>query len=170
MRTDRAWVVELDHRVPGSPEEVFEYFVDAEKFARWQGVEVELDPRPGGIFEISSIPDVWTRGEYVEVERPTRIVLTWGFETKGPPLPRGLAQVPAGSSTMEITLTPDGDETIVHVHHSGLPSEDAHFAHEQGWLIYLPRLTTVCAGGDPGEDPVLKLAAKLFAHDEETPT
>ncbi len=167
MKTDEVWLVELEHRVPGPPDDVFDYFVDAEKFKRWQGVDVELDPRPGGVFNLSSVPGVWTRGRYVVVERPRRVVITWGFESNGPVLPRGLAQVPAESTTVEFTFTADGDDTIIGVRHSGLPSEEARWAHEQGWRVYLPRLTTVRSGGDPGEDPVLELAERLFAHDEQ---
>ncbi len=167
MKTDKAWTVELEHRVSGTPDEVFEYFVDPDKFRRWQGVDVELDPRPGGVFAISGVPDVWTRGTYLVVDRPERVVITWGFESKGPALPRGLAQVPAASSTVEFTFTPDGDDTIIGVRHSGLPTEEARWAHQQGWRIYLPRLETLRSGGDPGEDPVLELAEILFDHDDE---
>ena len=167
MKTDETWTVELEHRVVGTPDEVFEYFVDPEKFRRWQGVDVELDPRPGGAFHISSVPDVWTRGSYVVVDRPERIVITWGFESKGPSLPRGLAQVSVASSTVEFSFTADGDDTIIRVRHSGLPTREARWAHEQGWRIYLPRLEILRAGEDPGEDPALELAEALFAHDEK---
>ena len=168
MKTDETWLVELEHRVVGTPNEVFEYFVDPDKFRRWQGVEVELDPRPGGAFHISSVPEVWTRGSYVVVDRPERIVITWGFESNGPSLPRGLAQVPVASSTVEFTFRADGQDTIIRVRHSGLPTEEAQWAHEQGWRTYLPRLETLRAGGDPGEDPVMELGEALFARDEKT--
>ena len=46
------------------------------------------------------------RGEYVEVDPPSRVVFTWGWEDQE-------TAVPPGSSTVEITLTPDGEGTKV---------------------------------------------------------
>ena len=165
MKTD--WTVEVEHRVSGSPETVFEYFTDPDKYKRWQGREVEIDARPGGVFKVMTAPDVWARGEYLEVERPHRILFTWGFESAGFNLPRGLEQVPPGTSTVEFTFRADGDGTIVKVRHSGLPSEEARWAHEQGWKIYIPRLALLGSGTDPGADPGIELGEALFAHDAE---
>ena len=44
--------IELERRIEASPDTVFAYFTDAEKYMQWQGVEAELDPRPGGIFRV----------------------------------------------------------------------------------------------------------------------
>jgi uncharacterized protein YndB with AHSA1/START domain len=167
----QSWTVELEHRVGGSPETVFEYFTDPEKYRRWKGIDAELDARPGGIYRVTMAPEVWVRGEYVVVESPHRLVMTWGFEGS-PMLPRGLARVPPGSSTVEFTFVPDGDGTIIRVRHSGLPTEEAQFAHKLGWNSYLPRLAAVRAGRDPGEHPVIAMAEVLFGRDaavEESP-
>jgi uncharacterized protein YndB with AHSA1/START domain len=164
---DDTWLVEVEHRVPGSPDAVFDYFVDPEKYRRWQGLEANLDPRPGGVFEITMAPQAWVRGEYVAVDRPHRIVVTWGFESEGFALPRGLEQVPPGSSTLEFTFDADGDGTIIRLRHSGLPSEAARWAHEQGWASYLPRIDALQRGIDGGRDPIISLTATLFAHDAE---
>ncbi len=75
----------------------------------------------------------------------SRIVYTFGWEGDGHP-------IPPGSTTVEITLTPDGDETIVRVAHRGLPAE-ARGDHDGGWAHYLARLVIAAAGGDPGPDP-----------------
>jgi uncharacterized protein YndB with AHSA1/START domain len=167
MKAENDWAVDLEHHVSGSPEKVFEYFTDPEKYRKWQGLEAELDPRPGGVFKVTTAPDVWARGAYVAVERPHRILLTWGFESHGPPLPRGLEQVPPGSSTVEFTFVEDGDGTIIRVRHMGLPSEEAQWAHEQGWKTYLPRLGLLQKGDDPGEEPIIELAEVLYGRDAE---
>ena len=159
------WTVEVERRVPGPPETVFEYFVDPDKHRQWRGLDAELDPRPGGLYRVTSAPGVWTRGEYVVVEPPHRVVLTWGFETAGVPLPRGLEQVPVGSSTVEFTFEADGDDTIVKVRHTGLPSPDAQRAHERGWETYVARLGGTVEGRDPGDDPAVALAEALFARE-----
>ena len=71
-------------------------------------------------------------GEYVEIVPPERIVWTWGWE--------GSDTIPPGSSTVEVTLTADGDATVVHLRHSGLPDENAEQEHREGWTHYVARL------------------------------
>jgi uncharacterized protein YndB with AHSA1/START domain len=71
-------------------------------------------------------------GEYVEVDPPRRVVITWGWE--------GNPEVPPGSSTVEINLRPDGEGTLVHVRHTGLP-DGAIEQHRQGWERYLGELS-----------------------------
>jgi uncharacterized protein YndB with AHSA1/START domain len=161
------WSVELEHRVPGSPDEVFEYFTDPDKYRRWQGQDVELEPRPGGAYQVTMAPRAWVRGEVLEIDRPDRLVMTWGFVSDGFALPRGLEQVPPGSSVLEFTFRADGDDTIIKVRHTGLPTEEARWAHEQGWRIYLPRITALQRDGDAGRDPIITLTALLFARDAE---
>jgi uncharacterized protein YndB with AHSA1/START domain len=56
-----------------TPEEVFSYLTQSEKYIQWMAVAAELDPRPGGIFRID--PNGSGRdtisGRFVEVTRPT---------------------------------------------------------------------------------------------------
>ena len=87
------------------------------------------------------------KGEYVEVTPFSRVVFTWGWESEGNP-------VPPGSSTVEITLVPDGEGTLVRLRHSGLPTDHAREQHSQGWAHYLNRLTFAAEGRDPGPDPL----------------
>jgi hypothetical protein len=93
--------------------------------------------------------------------------VTWGFEKSTFELPRGLAQVPPESSTVEFSFAADGDGTVIRVRHMDLPTEEAHGAHELGWEAYLSRLGTVTRGEDAGRDPVIKLTAALYKKDAE---
>lgn len=146
--------IECEMRVKARPETVFSYFTDAEKYRRWKGVEAELDPRPGGIYRVQMTErGTWIRGEYVAVEPPTRLVFTWGWESRVE-LPRGIAEVTPGSTTVEVTFVPDGDATIVRLRHDGFPTDDAVKMHSWGWGVYLERLTLAATGGDPGPDPL----------------
>jgi len=151
-------VVEVERRVQARPETVFSYLVDPEKFRQWQGIDAELDVRPGGTFRttVAGRNRVVLRGEYLEVDPPRRIVLTWGWEP-GPGLPPGAADVPVGASTVEITLTADADATIVRVRHSGLRSAAARSFHTGGWNVTVDRLVVVAEGGDAGSNPLLDL-------------
>ncbi len=53
-----------------------------------------------------------------------------------------------GSTTVEITLEPDGDKTRFRLRHHGLP-EDAVGDHTHGWTHYQDRLALAAEGGDP---------------------
>src|SRR5207253_645774 len=83
------------------------------------------------------------RGAYVEIDPYRRIVFTFGWD--------GSTVVPPGSSTVEITLIPEGAETLVRVRHLGLPAAEAG-AFAMGWEHYLPRLAAAAEGADPGPD------------------
>lgn len=130
--------VEVETWVRASPEVVFTFFTDSDKYRRWQGQKAELDPRPGGRYRVDMDGTNVARGEYVEVDPPRRVVFTWGFE--------GSPVLPPGSSTVEVTLIPDGDGTIVRLRHSGLPDEDSRAQHAAGWQLYTQRLVAEAGG------------------------
>ena len=73
-----------------------------------------------------------------------KVVFTFGWE-------EGSHPIPPGSTTIEITLHPEGDKTRVRLVHSGLP-DDALDDHGRGWALYLERLAVRVVGGDPGPD------------------
>jgi uncharacterized protein YndB with AHSA1/START domain len=141
----RPLVVERELHINASPDTVFEFFTDSAKMVRWKGEAATLDPRPGGIYRVALNEQAIAVGEYVEVDPPNRIVFTWGW--------KGDASTPPGSSTVEVTLTPDGDGTLVRLVHSSLPTPESAEAHGHGWDQYMPRLAIAAAGGDPGPDP-----------------
>jgi len=95
-------VIEHEVRVAGSPDSVFEYFTDPAKMVQWMGVEATLDPRPGGVCRTTCGQAIML-GEFVEVDRPRRIVFTWGWET-------AQFKTPPQSTLVEVSLTPDGKE------------------------------------------------------------
>jgi uncharacterized protein YndB with AHSA1/START domain len=137
--------VEREVRVRARAETIFPFFTDPELIVRWMGRAAELDPRPGGAYRVDIDGSHVARGEFVEVSPPERVVFTWGWEADSPVRP--------GASTVEVTLTPDGDHTVVRLLHRDLPSEDSAGAHAEGWEHYLARLEVVGAGGDAGPDP-----------------
>lgn len=144
MTVDERSAITREIRVAARPETVFAFLTDPAKMVRWMGGRVELDPRSGGVYRVEINTRDIARGEYVEVVPHRRVVFTWGWEGGGP--------VRAGSTTVEITLDPDGDSTIVRLVHRDLP-EEARDVHARGWEHYLGRLAVAAAGGDPGSDP-----------------
>jgi uncharacterized protein YndB with AHSA1/START domain len=135
-------------RIDASPHEVFAYFTDPDKMIVWKALEATLDPRPGGVFWIDVTGRDVARGEYVEIDPPRRVVFTFGWESEGSPLP-------PGASTVEITLVPDGDGTLLRLVHTGVP-ETIRAGSTAGWDHYLPRLVVAAEGGDPGADPWIR--------------
>lgn len=145
--------LEIERRVPAPPERVFSYFTDPKKHTQWQGIAAELDPKPGGRYVVHFSERGRVRGEYLEVDPPRRIVLTWGWEGEEV-MPAEAIAVTPGSSTVEIEFINDGDGTIVRLRHSGLPPDNTFF--ENGWMIFVPRLEAVASGIDPGPDPLFE--------------
>jgi uncharacterized protein YndB with AHSA1/START domain len=137
-------VVEIEVAIAARPETVFAFLTDPAKMTRWMGSMAELDPRPGGVLRVAVRPGATGRGEYVAVEPFHRVVFTWGWEE--PDLP-----IPAGASTIEISLTPDGDRTLLRLIHRDIP-EPIREIHREGWVHYLSRLAVAVTGGDPGPD------------------
>jgi uncharacterized protein YndB with AHSA1/START domain len=134
----------VEQRIEAPPGVVFSYFTDPEKYRRWKGERAELDPRPGGRYRVEMGGGPVMLGEYVEVEAPRRLVFTWGWE--------GDDSMPPGSTTVEVTLIPDRDATLVRLRHRGFPTMEAREQHLQGWQMFLARLAATALGADPGSN------------------
>jgi len=144
--TDTA-VYERTIAIDAAPETVWEFFVDPAKVMRWMGIDAELDPQPGGIYRVDVISGNTARGAFVEVDKPRRLVFTWGWDQND--------TLPPGASTIEAELTPEGSGTVLRFVHRDLSPEQAA-SHRVGWDHYLERLEIAAAGGDPGEDSWVK--------------
>ena len=128
--------------IEAPPEVVFAYLVTAERMVRWMGQHAELQPLPGGGFAVD-INGTLVRGQYLEVDPPRRVVVSWGMA--------GSADLPPGTSQVEFTLTPTDRGTRLNLVHTGLPDTRAG-THAAGWTHYLARLQVAAAGTDRGAD------------------
>ena len=128
--------------IEAPPEVVFDHLVKPEQMTAWMGQHAVLDPVPGGEFAVD-INGYLIRGEYLVVEPPRRVVVSWGME--------GAADLPPGHSRVEFTLTPTGQGTRLHLLHTGLPESRAK-NHAAGWGNYMGRLQLVATGRDAGRD------------------
>jgi uncharacterized protein YndB with AHSA1/START domain len=145
--TDR--LIEHEVRVAASPDIVFAYFTDPAKMVQWMGTEATLDPRPGGVCRVNPGGRTAMLGTFVEVDPPRRVVFTWGWETS-------MFATPPQSTVVEVSLTPEGEGTLVRLSHRQLHTEAVGF-HRCGWEHYLPRLALVASGTGAGIDPWLDL-------------
>jgi uncharacterized protein YndB with AHSA1/START domain len=130
--------------IDATPETIWPFLTEPGKHVEWDGTVAELDPRPGGIYRVLVRGEFQSAGKYVEVEPLEKVVFTFGWEQEGNP-------ITPGSTTVEITLHPEGDKTRVRLVHRGLP-DDAVNDHIRGWDHYLGRLAIAATGGDPGPD------------------
>jgi uncharacterized protein YndB with AHSA1/START domain len=137
--------VEYETRIAAPPETVFEFFSDPAKMVQWMGTEATLDPRPGGVCRINPGGQAVMSGEFLEVDPPRRIVFSWGWETEQ-------FATPPRSTIVDVSLIPDGEDTLVRLVHRRLEPGAIRF-HRAGWEHYLPRLARAAAGRDPGLDP-----------------
>jgi uncharacterized protein YndB with AHSA1/START domain len=142
-----AEVVHREIRIDAAPSTVFEFLTDPAKMVRWMGTEAVLGPRPGGDYAVNINGHERVSGEVTEIIPHRKLVFTWGWEG-------GALPVAPGESTVEISLEPDGDGTLLRLTHRDLP-QDMRAFHRLGWEYALPRLAIAAAGGDPGPDPLV---------------
>jgi uncharacterized protein YndB with AHSA1/START domain len=133
-----ATMVEID----ATPETVFDYLVTSEGMTAWMGQRAVLDPTSGGEFSVD-ISGFAVRGSYVEVDRPRRVVVTWGIA--------GSDDFPPGLSTVSFTLSATAHGTRLELLHSDIPQSRAA-GHSVGWDHFLPRLQRAARGEDLGAD------------------
>lgn len=108
---------------------VREFLIRSDLMTAWMGDRAQLDPVPGGRFAVD-VRESMIRGEYVAIEED-RIVFTWGLA--------GTADLPPGSSTVEVVLADADGGTVVTLTHRDLPpSRTAR--HREGWSHFLSRL------------------------------
>ncbi|CAM5405059.1 SRPBCC family protein [Streptomyces aurantiogriseus] len=137
--------VTVERRIAARPETVFSFFTDRDRWLSWMGRDGEFSFEPGGHYRTNVNRDNVAEGRFIEIDPPKRLVFTWGWAEGEMPLP-------AGSTTVEITLEPVDGGTLLRLVHRGLPTPQACAAHKEGWAHYMDRLATVAADGDPGPD------------------
>jgi uncharacterized protein YndB with AHSA1/START domain len=131
--------IEIDAR----SDEVFDFLVTEDGMTAWMGQHAELDPSVGGAFAVD-IAGYAVRGQYLELDRPNRVVFSWGMA--------GNPALPPGTSKVSFTLTPTlRGGTRVDLLHSDLPETEVT-GHVDGWTHFLSRLRVAASGGDPGAD------------------
>ena len=134
------YATSIDIEAP--PEVVFEYLTTDAGMTAWMGQYADLDARPGGAFAVD-IAGHPVRGAYLVVERPRRVVVSWGMAES--------SELPPGASTVGFTLTATPGGTRVDLVHADLPEPQVP-GHADGWAHFVPRLRVAASGADPGPD------------------
>jgi uncharacterized protein YndB with AHSA1/START domain len=131
--------VRVTRRFNASPERVFDAWLDAPSASKWlfatptgTMVRAEVDPRVGGRYVFTDRrdgEDVEHTGEYLELERPRRLVFTLAVPKYSQTEDRLTIDIaPVAEGGCELTLA-----------HENLPAQHAASA-EQGWGAVLAGL------------------------------
>lgn len=138
MTSDELTIYRQEVRIAAAPDTVFDFLVDADTMLRWIGSATVVDATPGGELMIDMNGQDIVRGEFLVVDRPQRVVFSWGYERS--------TDMPPGCSTVEVTLEPDGPGTLLVLTHSECPA-DRLSDHAGGWRHFLGRLAEEAVAG-----------------------
>jgi uncharacterized protein YndB with AHSA1/START domain len=131
----------LKRRIKAPPAQVFAAWTDPQKIVHWFGpydtepgsVQAELDVRVGGRFKARFKSDNGEQhevgGVYREVVPNSRLVFSWAWHS-----------TPERESLVTITLAPDGDGTLLTLHHDQFFDDKARDGHQRGWIGTLDKL------------------------------
>jgi uncharacterized protein YndB with AHSA1/START domain len=142
------YVVRIERTFDAQAEDVFDAWTSPEVMRRWFHVapdwatpEAEVDLRVGGEFRVvMRKPDgseVELSGEYTEIDRPRRLVMTCTFSDD-----------PAKQEQLiELSFSQSGGSTRVVLINSGIPTDERRDAQHWGWDGCLDQLEPTLAGG-----------------------
>jgi len=131
----------LKRRLNAPPAKVYEAWTGPKKIIHWFGpgstvdgsVRSEMDVRVGGRFRISLDTDDNAHhevsGVYREVVTNEKLSFSWAWHS-----------TPERESLVTVTLTADGDGTMLTLHHEQFFDEVARDNHRHGWTGTLDKL------------------------------
>jgi uncharacterized protein YndB with AHSA1/START domain len=130
----------IKRRLNAPPAKVYAAWTNPQKMTRWFGpanarmgsVQADIDARIGGRFRISfSTDDEYYEagGVYREVVPNQKLVFSWAWHS-----------TPERESQVTISLKPDGDGTLLTLHHEQFFDSAARDGHERGWTGMLDNL------------------------------
>jgi uncharacterized protein YndB with AHSA1/START domain len=131
----------LKRRLNAEPAKVYAAWIDPQKIARWfapasaraNSGHAVIDARVGGRFRVGFVLDNGENfevgGVYRELVPNQRLVFSWAWHT-----------TPERESQVTVSLRPDGDGTMLTLHHEQLFDQAACDSHARGWNNALDQL------------------------------
>jgi uncharacterized protein YndB with AHSA1/START domain len=129
--------IQVSRRFPWSCEEVFSAWLDPAKVGKWmfgpplreeKVLRMGLEARVGGHFSFvveREGKELDHKGEYLEIERPRRLVFTWGI--------RGMSESSASRVTLEFREAAEGGCELRLSHALAPEWEDFAQRTKEGW-------------------------------------
>jgi uncharacterized protein YndB with AHSA1/START domain len=140
----------VTRRFAASPERVFDAWLDPRRSGKWlfatptgEMVKVEIDPRVGGRYvftERRDGEDAEHTGEYLEIDRPRRLVFTLSVEKYGQDADRITVEIVPIGAGCEVTISHE------------MSAENAPFLDrtKQGWDGILEKLAETLGENQSG--------------------
>jgi uncharacterized protein YndB with AHSA1/START domain len=127
------YVVRIERTFDAPAEAVFDAWTSPEVMRRWFHVApdwetpaAEVDLRVGGTVRVvMRRPDgteVGAGGEYTEIDRPRRLVMTWSFSDE-----------PSNRQLIELSFSESEGSTKVVMINSGISTDERRDAQDWGW-------------------------------------
>lgn len=134
--------LEMTRHFDAPPEQVFDAWLQ-KSWGDWAGPpgvrgEVTImEPRAGGRYQVvMHTPDgntLTVGGIYREINRPTRIVMSWKWQHE------------AADTTVTLTFKAAGGGTDLTLRHEGFAAIDRRDSHNGGWIGTLDKLSAYLA-------------------------
>ncbi len=133
MTEETSYELRIERTFAAPAEDVFDAWTSPEVMRRWfhafedwETPAAEVDLRVGGrVRVVMRRPDGEDRGmggEYVEIDRPNRLVMTWTFDDH-----------PCNEQLIELTFTESEGSTTVRMVNSRISTEDRRESQDMGW-------------------------------------
>ena len=137
---DGKGLVRIEDRYDTDIDDLWAAITDPARLARWHG-RVEGDLRPGGEFRLYTA-DLDSAGRVDVCEPPRRLIVTTRETDES--YRRGQGAEPF-DEVAEVTLTADGEQTILIIEVRGMPLDKVAF-YGAGWQIHAENLAAYLAG------------------------
>jgi len=129
----------LKRRLNAKPERVYAAWTDPAQIVKWFGpdagpvTQAQMDVRVGGRFHVTFFTEDGEEhnvgGAYREVVPNERLQFTWAWRS-----------TPERESLVTVTIKPDGDGSLLTLHHEQFFDQAARDGHETGWTGTLNKL------------------------------
>lgn len=133
-------ILSFEVQVKASPQLVYEAFTNSTSLREWFCDIASVEPIPGGRVILGWNSGFYAAGEYLEVQKNEKIVLSWFG--RGEPAPTRVA----------VTIIPANDGTKIHLEHQGVgagPEWEATTEEiNKGWNSSLENLVSVLETGE----------------------
>jgi uncharacterized protein YndB with AHSA1/START domain len=144
---DGTGVVRIEDRYDTGIGDLWSALTDPGRLARWYG-QVEGELHPGGQFRLHVDDAGMDLTGRVEACEPPRLLRVTTRETDES-YQEGQG-VPPFDAVTEVTLTADGDQTVLVIEVRGMPLDKIAF-YGAGWQIHAENLATYLAGRERGD-------------------
>lgn len=132
---NRTFEVKLERTITAAPAEVFAAWLDPKAPGNpWNnGNKTLIDARVDGLFYIL-MNETPHYGRFTKLDTPRLLQHTWMS-----PYTEG------HESTVTVTFTAKGNDTLMTLHHTGLPDTPRGHAHLDGWTYFMNLFPTKVA-------------------------